>query len=205
MKKNILICINGASANYLALRLANVLKDDFCVHLVLSSGAKEVLKYEQKIGFKKFDKRIVGKKMKAFLDDDFFEKVVVYKDDDLSANISSGSFLNDLSFLGAFFYASSDFMASVVDGRCDTLIKRAFFVCLKQKVKIILSPREMPYTKIYIKNLLKLDKLGCVIAPPVLGSYFDCHNLKDMENFILGKWCDSLGVENDFYKRWSKK
>lgn len=205
MRKNILICISGASANYLALKMANVLKDDFNIHLVLSNGAKNVLKHELGLGFKKFDKKIISKKMKAFLDDDFFEKVCVYKDDDLGANISSGSFLNNLSFLGAFFYVSCDMVSDMVGGKCDTLIKRAFFVCQKQKVRTVLSPREMPYTNIYLKNLLKLSKSGSIIAPPILGSYFDCDSLKDMEGFILGKWCDSLGVENNLYKRWSKK
>ena len=202
MKKSVLICIGGASANYLALKLANFLKNKFDVHLIISDGAKNVFKHEHNIGFKKFDKKIISKKMKAFLDDDFFDRVNVYHDNDLSSKVSSGSFLNSNNFIGAFFYISSDLLSDFCYGKCDTLIKRVFFVSQKQGVKSIVSPRESPYCKLYIKNILKLQKLGCIINPPIFGSYAGINDLSSVENFIIGKWCDSIGIKNKLYKRW---
>jgi len=45
--------------------------------------------------------------------------------------------------------------------------------------------------------------LGAVIAPPVLGYYSAQNSLEDMENFIIGKWLDLLGLKHQIYKRWS--
>jgi 4-hydroxy-3-polyprenylbenzoate decarboxylase len=36
-----------------------------------------------------------------------------------------------------------------------------------------------------------------------MGYYSDANTLDEMERFIIGKWYDSLGIENDLYKRWS--
>jgi len=50
--------------------------------------------------------------------------------------------------------------------------------------------------------MLKLSKLGVMIAPPILGYYSSQQSLEDMENFIIGKWFDLLNIENNLYKRW---
>lgn len=60
----------------------------------------------------------------------------------------------------------------------------------------------MPYNPIILENMLKLSKLGITIAPPNLGYYSKQQTLEDMENFLIGKWFDLLGIENNLYKRW---
>jgi len=51
--------------------------------------------------------------------------------------------------------------------------------------------------------MLKLSRIGVIIAPPILGYYSNPTSLDDMERFIIGKWFDRLGIENNLYKRWS--
>lgn len=32
--------------------------------------------------------------------------------------------------------------------------------------------------------------------------YSDITTLEEMEKFLIGKWYDALGIENNIYKRW---
>jgi 4-hydroxy-3-polyprenylbenzoate decarboxylase len=74
---------------------------------------------------------------------------------------------------------------------------------IKEQKKLILAPREMPFSAIALENMHKLASLGVIIAPPVVAYYSKQQTLQDMENFIVGKWFDLLGIENNLYKRWS--
>jgi 4-hydroxy-3-polyprenylbenzoate decarboxylase len=49
----------------------------------------------------------------------------------------------------------------------------------------------------------KLSTLSVIIAPPVLAYYSEQQSLEAMEDFIIGKWFDLLGIEHTLYKRWS--
>lgn len=173
----ILICISGASGLKLALKFAKVLSKSNEIYLVLSKGAKKVLKYEKNINIKKY-----------------LKNVVLLKDNDLSACVASGSFKID----AAFYYASCDFLSKAAFGFNDTLILRSFSVNLKENRKIIIAPREMPLNTIMLKNILKLNKLGCIIAPAIYADYAKC----SFKNFCIGKWCDLLGIEYKKFKRW---
>ncbi|WP_267524881.1 UbiX family flavin prenyltransferase [Campylobacter sp. MG1] len=173
----ILIGITGASGLKLVFKFAKVLSKEHEVYLILSKGAKEVLKYENEIKPKKY-----------------LKKVTILKDSDLAACVASGSFKLD----AAFYYASSDFLAKANLGISDTLILRSFNVNLKENRKIIIAPREMPLNELMLINILKLNKLGCIIAPAI---YADYTKIK-FSDFCIGKWCDLLGIEYKKFKRW---
>jgi 4-hydroxy-3-polyprenylbenzoate decarboxylase len=61
----------------------------------------------------------------------------------------------------------------------------------------------MPFSPIALENMHKLSKLGIIIAPPVLAYYSEQESLEQMEDFMIGKWFDLIGIENNLYKRWS--
>jgi 4-hydroxy-3-polyprenylbenzoate decarboxylase len=94
-------------------------------------------------------------------------------------------------------------LAKIACGIQDNLITRSASVMIKEKRRLIIAPREMPFDSIALENMLKLSNLGVVIAPPILGYYADNKTKEDMEKFIIGKWFDLLGVENNLYKRWN--
>ena len=73
---------------------------------------------------------------------------------------------------------------------------------IKEQKKLLIAPREIPFSPIALENMHKLSSLGIIIAPPVLGYYSEQKTLQDTENFIVGKWFDLLGIENKLYKRW---
>jgi len=120
-------------------------------------------------------------------------------DSNIAAPIASGSFEVDKMII---IPCSMNTLAKCSVGISDSLITRAFTVMLKEKREIVLAPREMPFNSIALENMLKLSKLGIIIAPPVIGYYSKQQTLEQMENFLIGKWFDLLKIDNNLYKRW---
>ncbi len=180
----LIIAVTGASGVELGLKFVKLLPLHIKAHLILSNGAKITMKYEN------------SQDLKNVLDK---ENVKLYEDNELWASIASGSYgANKMIIVPC----SMNTLAKCTVGISDTLITRAFSVMLKERRSIVLAPREMPYSTITLENMTKLSTLGVTIAPPVLGYYSKQHTLKDMENFMIGKWFDLLDIENDLYKRW---
>ena len=117
----------------------------------------------------------------------------------IGASIASGSFGVDAMIIAP---CSMNTLAKIACGISDNLITRAAAVVIKEHKKLILAPREMPFSAIALENMQKLAALGIIIAPPVLAYYSEQQTLDEMENFIIGKWFDLLGIENSLYKRW---
>ena len=130
---------------------------------------------------------------------DLQSRAVIHDDSDLAAAPSSGSFGINATIVAP---CSINTLAKIHAGFADTLITRAAAVALKERKRLVLGVREMPFSTLALEHAAKLSALGAVIAPPVLGYYSDQNSLEDMENFIIGKWLDLLGLENQIYKRW---
>lgn len=127
-------------------------------------------------------------------------EAAVYTDDQLWARVASGSFKVDAM---AIVPCSMNTLAKIACGISDTLTTRAAAVTIKEQKKLLLAPRENPLSAIALENMLKLSRLGVTIAPPMLGFYSDAKSVEDMENFLIGRWLDMLGIENSLYRRWS--
>jgi 4-hydroxy-3-polyprenylbenzoate decarboxylase len=169
----LIVGISGASGAKLAKRFVELLPKSIEVFIVQSKSAKVV--FEKEEGIKEFE------------------------NSDISASIASGSFKCDAMII---IPASMNTLAKISCGIADNLLTRTASVMIKERRKLILAPREMPFSSISLENMLKLSNLGVIIAPPVLGYYSKQQTLEDMENFLIGKWFDLLGIENDLFKRW---
>jgi len=169
----ILVCITGASAASLGLKLYSLIPSQHERHLILSENAKKVLEKEENI----------------------------YLNDDISAPPASGSFGVDVTFIVP---CSMNTLAKIALGIADNLITRAALVAIKEKKKLIIAPREMPFDEIHLEHMLKLSKIqNVIIAPPVLAYYHEPKTIEDIEKFLIGKWFDLAGIENELFKRWS--
>lgn len=131
---------------------------------------------------------------------DLKSRAVIYDDSDLAAAPSSGSFGIDANIVAP---CSINTLAKIHAGFADTLITRAAAVALKERKRLVLGVREMPFSTLALEHAAKLSALGAVIAPPVLGYYSGQNSLEDMENFIIGKWLDLLDIKHRIYQRWS--
>jgi 4-hydroxy-3-polyprenylbenzoate decarboxylase len=169
-----LVCISGASGVKLGLKLYNMIPPQYERHLVLSEHAKTVFEKEEK----------------------------VFLNEDISAPPASGSFGIDITFIVP---CSMNTLAKIALGIADNLITRAAGVAIKEKKKLIIAPRELPFSEINIEHMLRLSKIqNVIIAPPVLGYYNEPETIEDMELFLIGKWFDAAGIENNLFKRWKQ-
>jgi len=126
----------------------------------------------------------------------------IFLNEDISAAPASGSFGIETTFIVP---TSMNTLAKIANGIADNLITRAASVAIKENKKLILAPRELPFSQIALENMLKLSKIPNVfIAPPVIAYYNNPKNIEDIEMFLIGKWFDLAGIENKFFKRWGE-
>ena len=125
--------------------------------------------------------------------------IVFHEESNIAASIASGSFGADMM---AVIPTSMNTLAKISCGIADNLVCRAASVMLKERKTLLLAPREMPFSPIDLENMHKLSRIGVIIAAPVLAYYSQIKTLEDMENFLIGKWYDQLGIEHDLFKRW---
>jgi 4-hydroxy-3-polyprenylbenzoate decarboxylase len=133
-------------------------------------------------------------------------KVVLQKEEniflnhDISAPPASGSFQIDTTFIVP---CSMNTLAKIALGIADNLITRSALVAIKEKRKLILAPREMPFSSIHLEHMSNLSKLQNVfIAPPIIGYYSNPKTIEEMENFLIGKWFDLAGIKHNLFNRW---
>jgi len=149
---------------------------------------------------KKYEKYlIVSKNAKIVLE----KENHIFYNNDISAPVASGSFGVSKMLI---IPTSINTLSKIACGIADNLITRSAAVMIKEQKKLLLAPREIPYSAIVLENMLKLSKLNNVfIAPPNLGYYANIKSLEDMERFIIGRWFDLMGIKNNLYKRWKSE
>ena len=178
----LIVGVTGASGGTLADCFLENLPDDLDTHLVVSNNAQTAYKLETSQSFKTLKSCIT-----------------VYDNNNIGAAIASGSFQADAMII---LPCSMNTLAKVSVGIADTLITRAASVMIKEHKKLILCPREMPFSTIHLENMHKLSSLGIIIAPPVIAYYSEQNSLESMEKFLVGKLYDLLNIPHDLYKRW---
>lgn len=171
--KRLIIGISGASGVELGIKFIKALPKEIEKYIIISEHAKVVF----------------GKEDNMFL----------LEDENIGAISASGSFKSDGMVIVP---CSMNTLAKISCGIADNLLTRTASVMIKEKRPLLLAPREMPFSAIALENMLKLSTLGIHIAPPILGYYADIKTLEDMENFLIGKWFDLLGIEHTLFKRW---
>ncbi len=169
----IVVGISGASGAVLGIKTLRALPDTVQKHLIISDHAKIVLDKE--------------------------ENLTIHGNDEIWASVASGSYGADAMIITP---CSMNTLAKIACGIADNLITRAASVMIKERRTLVLAPREIPFSPIALENMHKLSMLGVIIAPPVLAYYGEQNTLEEMENFMIGKWLDLLGIDNDLYKRW---
>ncbi|MBF0566570.1 MAG: UbiX family flavin prenyltransferase [Nitrospirae bacterium] len=190
--RRFVVAITGASGSILGLRLIRELSRHSEVHVVISPSALPIIKYETGIDLS----GDMPGKLKEHCQSD---KIFSYAESDLWAPISSGSFITDGMIVVP---CSMKTLASIAAGFADNVISRAADVSIKEGRKLVLAPREMPFSPIHLENMLKLARIGVVIAPPVPAFYPMPETIANVVDFITGKLLDCLSVSHDLFKRW---
>ena len=122
-----------------------------------------------------------------------------YPSGDLRAPIASGTFPT----LGmAVVPCSMSTMAAIAHGISDNLPRRAADVCLKERRKLVIVPRETPLGTTHLENMHKLSTLGAVVLPAMPGFYHDPHTIEDQVDFVVSKLFDQFDLDFDLMRRW---
>ena len=87
-------------------------------------------------------------------------------------------------------------------GCSQNLIERCADVHLKEGRTLILAPRESPLNIIHLRNLLLLAEAGAKIVPPMPAWYTKPTTLEEMNEFIIVRLFDTLGIEIAPLRRW---
>jgi 4-hydroxy-3-polyprenylbenzoate decarboxylase len=94
-------------------------------------------------------------------------------------------------------------LAAIAHGHGDNLVHRVADVILKERRKLVLMVRETPLSDIHIENMLKLSRMGVVIAPPVPAFYPNPQNLDDVIHHTVIRALDAFGIHVDASSRWT--
>ena len=95
-------------------------------------------------------------------------------------------------------------LAAIAQGLSDNLVERAADVMIKESRKLVLVPRETPFSALHLENMLKLARLGAVILPANPGFYHHPQRIEDLIDFIVARILDQLGMQNDLVPRWGE-
>ncbi len=169
----VVVAISGASGTHLGLKLYNALPNEHKKYLIVSEHANITSLEEHN-----YD---------------------ILRNEAIWEGPASGSFGIDIMMIVP---CSMNTLAKIACGIADNLITRAAAVMIKERKKLLLAPRELPLSPIALENMLKLSRLDVIIAPPILGYYSEVSSLEAMEEFLIGRWFDLVGIQHNLYKRW---
>ena len=132
-----------------------------------------------------------------------WDRVVrVYDDRDRGAAPASGSALTTGMVICP---CSMCTISAIAVGASRSLIERAADVVLKERRRLLVVPRETPYSAIHLENMLTLTRAGAVVLPASPGFYHRPTSIDDLVNFVVARVLDHLGVEHAMAPRWGSE
>ena len=182
--RRLIVAITGASGSIFGVRLLEMLQGSGIeTHLVMSRWGARTLVHETSY---------TPEQVNALA-------TVVHQLTDQGAAISSGSFVTMGMVIAP---CSVRTLAAIAHGLGDNLIHRAADVILKERRKLVLAVREAPLSEIHLENMLKLARMGVVIAPPMPAFYNRPATIDEMVNYSCVRLLDQLGVHVNT-SRWA--
>jgi flavin prenyltransferase len=118
---------------------------------------------------------------------------------DVGANIASGSFRT----LGMVVMpCSMSTVGKLAAGLSSDLLERAADVQLKEGRKLVIVPRETPFSLIHLRNLTTLAEAGARIVPAIPAWYHNPQTIEDLVDFVVARALDQVDIDCVPLKRW---
>jgi len=185
-KRKIIVGVTGASGSILGWRLLERLGTmrNIETHLILTRAGERTAWLE------------MGKKAAEFraLAD------VSHPQEEIGSILASGSFRTDAMVVAP---CSINSMAAIAHGLTDNLLTRAADVTLKERRRLILMVREMPFHLGHLRTMVQLAEMGAIVAPPVPGFYHDPKTVMDIVDHCVERVLDLVGAPAEDAKRWA--
>lgn len=193
------IGIAGASgAPYSKRVIQGLLAAHHLVKVVITDAGRRVLEVEESVrlsGVPDADLPV----LKTWVEGDASNLELV-DERDVAAPIASGSY----PVAGmAVVPCSTGTLARISHGISSGLLERAADVCLKERRKLILVPRETPLSLVHLRNMIAVTEAGAIVLPAMPGFYHRPQTVQDIVDFIAGRVLAHLGVEASFIKKWA--
>ncbi len=180
----VVVGISGASGVGYGVRLLQILAEKGCVtHLIITDSARKIIEIETDFSLEDVEK------LASY----------VHQPADFSAPVASGSHPFDAMVIVP---CSMGTLSAIASGSSDTLITRTADVCLKEKRRLILVPRETPLSLVQLKNMVAVAEAGAVVLPACPAFYSRPESLEELVDVLVGRVLDLLGVKNELYRRW---
>lgn len=202
MTKTICLALTGASGMPYGLRLLDCLLAAGCkVQLLYSQAAQVVARQEMAVDLPSRPSEAKTALLARFPHADP-DKLAVYGREEWFAPVASGSNPPDAMIICP---CSMGTLAAIAQGLADNLIERAADVVLKEGRKLVLVPRETPFSAIHLENMLRLSRVGAVILPPSPGFYQHPQSVQDIVDFVVARVLDQIGVPHALMQRWGEE
>jgi 4-hydroxy-3-polyprenylbenzoate decarboxylase len=196
--KTICIAMTGASGIQYALRLIECLVQANCrIYVLMSKPARIVMSMDTDIPVpsrtaevqRQFALRYGAREgqLKAFGQEEW------------TASVASGSGVPDAMVICP---CTTGTLASVAAGTCNNLLERAADVVIKEGRKLIVMPREMPFSLIHLENMSRLARAGVIIMPPNPAFYNLPRTIDELVDFVVARVMDQLDVKQTLMPRW---
>ncbi|HUP89769.1 MAG TPA: flavin prenyltransferase UbiX [Longimicrobiales bacterium] len=186
----ITVAMTGASGAPYAVRLLEILnREGVPVSLIISDTGWRLLDEELDI---KNEEQLRSKTGD-------WSNVKLFADNDRGATPASGSAPSRGMVVCP---CSMGTLASIAQGTTRSLIERAADVCLKERHRLILVPRETPYSSIHLENMLRVTQAGAVVLPASPAFYHKPKDMSDLIDFIVGRILMHLKVDVNIGPRW---
>lgn len=196
--KTVALAFTGASGLPYGLRLLEcLLAADVRVWLLYSQAAQLVARQELDLALPvqpREAQRLFAERYRAK-----DGQLAVYGVQDWNAPLASGSNPPDAYVICP---CSMGTLAKVAAGLADDLIARAADVVLKEGRKLVVVPRETPFSAIHLENMLRLSRAGAVILPPSPGFYHHPESVGDLVDFVVARILDQIGVPHTLVRPW---
>ncbi|MGP3668306.1 MAG: UbiX family flavin prenyltransferase [Candidatus Bathyarchaeota archaeon] len=180
----LIVALSGASGVIYGVKLLRFLKEiNVEVHLIISRWAEKIIPHETGLN-------VESVKKLAY---------TTYDVEDLSAPLTSGSFPASGMIV---IPCSTKTLADIANGFSHNLISRAAEVMIKEKRKLVLAPRETPLSPIHLNNMLKLARIGVIIAPLSPPFYHKPKTIDELVEQMVGKILGFFDLTPKGFKRW---
>jgi 4-hydroxy-3-polyprenylbenzoate decarboxylase len=194
-RRNITLAITGASGSIYAQQMLRLLAADARVEhidLVASDSALRVLAEELNFsGRHNLVEKLLGSASK---------KVQQHPDENIGANIASGSYPADTMVI---LPCSMGTLAGIAHGLASSLIERAADVALKERRPLVLCVRETPLNLIHLRNMTLAAEAGATVFPVMPTLYNQPQSTADMAQQFVQRVLAHIGLSQPGAYIWT--
>jgi flavin prenyltransferase len=177
----LVIAATGASGTiYLQRLLEQIDCAAHAIHLIMSAHAEQVAAQE-----------VEDFKIPA--------RISRHSESDLNVPFVSGSARFDAMVIVPCSMAT---LGRIASGSSDSALLRAADVFLKERRKLVLVPRETPWSLIHARNVVTLLEAGAIVLPAIPSFYSQPDSVTAVVDTVVWRILDQIGLPNPRAYRW---